>query len=101
LTLVILADIHGSLPVLEAIFADMHQQGRDGVIVASDLIRGPDDNAVIRLLQSVPTWIIRGNSTSPCCSWLPVKCRRGDTVSSSTPLCAGVWIIWMAARWPT
>ncbi len=34
----------------------------DGIIVAGDLIRGPDDNEVIQLLQTLPCWAIRGNT---------------------------------------
>jgi putative phosphoesterase len=62
LKLAVLADIHGNLPALEAVVHDMLRQGVTRILVAGDLTRGPDDNGVIRLLQTIPGWVIRGNT---------------------------------------
>lgn len=61
--LAVLADIHGNLPALEAVLADLQQYDVDGVIVAGDLVGGgPQSVEVIRLLRSLRAWMIRGNS---------------------------------------
>lgn len=61
--LAVLADIHGNLPALEAVLADLQQHDVDGVIVAGDLVgSGPHSVEVIRLLRSLRAWMIRGNS---------------------------------------
>jgi putative phosphoesterase len=58
----ILADIHGNLPALQAVLNDINQPVPDGVIVAGDFIGGPQPNETIRLLRSMRSWMIRGNS---------------------------------------
>jgi len=58
-----MADVHGNLPALEAVLADLQQYDVDGIIVAGDLIGGgPQSREVVRLLCSVSNWIIRGNN---------------------------------------
>jgi putative phosphoesterase len=60
--LMVMADIHGILPALQAVLKDVQQFNVDGVIVAGDLTRGPQPNETIRLLRSLSHWTIRGNS---------------------------------------
>ncbi len=61
--LAVLADVHGNLPALEAVLADVQQYNVDGIIVAGDLIGGgPQPVEVLRLLRSLRTWMIRGNN---------------------------------------
>ena len=60
--LVILSDVHGNLPALEAVLNHIGQPVPDGVIVAGDFIGGPQPNETIRLLRSMKGWMIRGNS---------------------------------------
>jgi len=50
-TLAILADIHGNLPALEAVSADMQPFAPDHVIVAGDLINGAPQNIGHYLIQ--------------------------------------------------
>jgi putative phosphoesterase len=59
--LAVLADIHGNLPALEAVLADIQQQRIDGIIVAGDFIGGAQPLETIQLLRSYKSWIIRGN----------------------------------------
>jgi len=47
-----LADVHGNLPALEAVLADLQPEKTDGMIVAGDLIGGPQPNETIQLLRS-------------------------------------------------
>ena len=56
----IMSDIHGNLPALEAVLADMPPV--EGIIVAGDFIGGPQPVETIRLLRSLNAQMIRGNS---------------------------------------
>ena len=61
--LAVLADIHGNLPALEAVLADVQQHEVDGIIVAGDIIGGgPQSVEAIRLLRLLDCWMIRGNN---------------------------------------
>jgi len=40
--LAILADVHGNLPALQAVLADVQRQNVDGIIVAGDTTGGPN-----------------------------------------------------------
>jgi putative phosphoesterase len=57
-----LADVHGNLPALEAVLADVRHHDVSGVIVAGDLVGGPRPLETIRLLRSLSSWIIQGNT---------------------------------------
>jgi putative phosphoesterase len=71
--LAVLSDIHGNLPALEAVLADVQQAGVDGVILAGDYTGGPRPAETIRLLRSLEGWAIRGNGDTSL-----VRYRRGD-----------------------
>jgi putative phosphoesterase len=58
----VLADVHGNLPALEAVLADLHHEITDGIIVAGDLTGGPQPNETIQLLRSLNSHMIVGNS---------------------------------------
>jgi putative phosphoesterase len=60
--LAILSDTHGNLPALEAVLADIKQQGGNHIVVAGDLVGGPKPVEAIRLLRDLDSWMIRGNS---------------------------------------
>ena len=60
--LALLSDIHGNLPALEAVIADLETQEVDHVVVAGDLISvGPDSVAVLEQVRSLGWTAIRGN----------------------------------------
>jgi predicted phosphodiesterase len=59
--LAILADTHGNLPALEAVLEDAEGYGPHGYIVAGDIIGGPQAVETLDLLQSLDSWMIRGN----------------------------------------
>jgi predicted phosphodiesterase len=59
--LAVIADIHGNLPALEAVLADIDCQGVDGIIAAGDYISGPRNQEVIDLLRRRARWMILGN----------------------------------------
>ena len=60
--LAVLADVHGNLPALEAVLADVRQWEVDGTIVAGDFGHGPQEIEVIDVLRSLDGWMIRGNA---------------------------------------
>lgn len=60
--LAVLADTHGNLPALEAVLADIGQRDVDHIVVAGDLVGGPNPIETIRLLRFLDSWMIRGNS---------------------------------------
>jgi putative phosphoesterase len=58
-----LYDIHGNLPALEAVLAEVREAGADRVVVGGDVLLGPMPRETLgRLLAlDVPTEFIRGN----------------------------------------
>lgn len=59
--LAILADIHGNLPALRAVLADVEQLGVDGMIVAGDFVDRPQPLEAVRAVQALGACVIRGN----------------------------------------
>ena len=88
--LAVLADIHGNLPALEAVLADLAQFEIDRIIVAGDhLAHGPNPAETIRLLRSLDAWMIRGNTDNRLLSY-----DAGDVPDE--------WYVshqWAALRW--
>lgn len=63
--LALLADVHGNLPALEALLADLQRYGDlAGILVAGDLLGAPHDRETIQLLRRAGAIVIRGNSDS-------------------------------------
>jgi putative phosphoesterase len=58
----VMADVHGNLPALEAVLEDMARHRVDQLLVAGDLVGGPQPNEVMRRLQSRGARMILGNS---------------------------------------
>ena len=58
----ILADIHGNLPALEAVRADLARVAPDVVIVAGDVInRGPQSKACLQAIRATGWTVLFGN----------------------------------------
>ncbi|MGG1551440.1 metallophosphoesterase family protein [Paenibacillus ferrarius] len=58
----IISDIHGNLPALEAVLADIKQRGVSRIVCLGDLVgKGPDSAAVVDLLQTVCETVVQGN----------------------------------------
>ena len=58
-----LYDIHGNLPALEAVLADVSKAGVDQVVVGGDVVPGPLPRETLARLRDlgVPTWFVHGN----------------------------------------
>lgn len=59
--LAVLADVHGNLPALEAVLADVKQQAVDGMIIAGDFLDRPQPLEAVRAVQALDACVIRGN----------------------------------------
>jgi putative phosphoesterase len=67
-----LYDIHGNLPALEAVIADVRAAGVDRIVVGGDVVPGPMPRETIaRLLDlDLPMQFIRGNGDRETLSWM-------------------------------
>ena len=59
-----LYDIHGNLPALEAVLADVEREGVDAIVIGGDIAAGPPQpREVVELVRSLPNaHVIRGNA---------------------------------------
>jgi putative phosphoesterase len=60
--LAVIADIHGSLPSLEAVLREIHALSVDGLLVAGDMTCGPNSAEVLQRLQEEGAWMVLGNN---------------------------------------
>jgi putative phosphoesterase len=57
-----ISDIHGNLPALEAVLAEIASEGIDGIVVVGDTISGPWPAEVFDRLDAVGAKHVRGNA---------------------------------------
>jgi predicted phosphodiesterase len=74
--LAVLADIHGNLPALEAVLADVAAAGADRIVLNGDIADGPFPGETLRLLAELgpDTVWLRGNGDR----WLAEGVRHAD-----------------------
>lgn len=61
-TLAVIADLHGNLPALEAVLADLERVQPDAVVIAGDFVnRGPESHAVVARAARLGFPAISGN----------------------------------------
>ena len=61
-SIAILSDVHGNMPALEAVLADLREQAVDEVLVGGDLVgRGPEGSRVARRIRGLGWSCVRGN----------------------------------------
>ena len=61
-TIAVLADVHGNMPALEAVLADIERQRPDEILVGGDLVgRGPEGSRVVATIRDAGWPTIRGN----------------------------------------
>ena len=65
-------DIHGNLPALEAVLADIQRIGVDQIVIGGDVVPGPMSRAALALLLDlgVPYHFIRGNGEREILAWM-------------------------------
>jgi predicted phosphodiesterase len=91
-----LYDIHGNLPALEAVLAEVRTLVVDAIVVGGDVLPGPFPRECLELLGStgVPTEFIHGNGESAA-----IEARRGGSIES-VPDAFRPWVQWSAAQLP-
>jgi putative phosphoesterase len=57
----VIADIHGILPAMDAMLDEISKEKIEGIIVAGDMISGPNSVEVVNKLRQHNCWMIRGN----------------------------------------
>jgi predicted phosphodiesterase len=57
-----ISDIHGNLPALEAVLAEIETEDVDAIVVPGDTISGPWAAEVFDLLQQLDAICVRGNA---------------------------------------
>ena len=57
-----ISDIHGNLPALEAVLADIEREGVDQIVVAGDTVSGPWPAEVFDLLDAAGARFVHGNA---------------------------------------
>lgn len=57
-----LSDIHGNLPALEAVLADVEHEGVDAVVIPGDTVSGPWPVEVCDAVTGLATHVVRGNA---------------------------------------
>jgi putative phosphoesterase len=57
-----LYDIHGNLPALSAVLADIEREGIETVVIGGDIAWGPFPSQTVVLLQTLHAYFIRGNA---------------------------------------
>jgi putative phosphoesterase len=57
-----ISDIHGNLPALEAVLADIESEGIKRIVVAGDTVSGPWPAEVYDVLEEVGATHVRGNA---------------------------------------
>lgn len=75
----VLADVHGNLPALEAVLADIESQGVDRVVINGDLAnRGPDTAAVFARLAEALEGATLGNHDDLMLMWAGKRGNRSE-----------------------
>src|SRR5215204_6070527 len=64
MTVAVLCDIHGNLPALNAVLAELHDDAPDAVVIGGDVAAGPMPLEVLAVLRTLPWPVhwLRGNA---------------------------------------
>jgi putative phosphoesterase len=101
----VLADIHGNLPALRAVLADVDRAGADALVVAGDVVAGPLVRESLELLygRSEPVHWISGNSEREALAVYdggpPADTPAGEAAAWSAHALDGHWRDALAS-WP-
>jgi predicted phosphodiesterase len=101
----VIADLHGNLPALDAVLADLEQVQPDRIVVAGDFVnRGPQSRAVLERIAPSGFPAISGNHDTWLCSlahdvgrpdgwetswWTPVRLATAELTPE--------WVAWLEA----
>jgi putative phosphoesterase len=93
----VLSDIHGNLPALQAVLADLEREDVDRVVVAGDTIPGPWPVEVLDTVLGLDPAIVHGNAERHVLA-------REDRLGPLAPWCAaelGAERLRIVAGWPS
>ncbi len=96
----IISDIHGNLPALEAVLAEIDQEGVDQIINVGDTLGGPLESARtadLLMLRQIP--MIAGNHERQLLTFPPEKLGQSDVCTASE--ISSVHRAWLASAPPT
>jgi putative phosphoesterase len=68
-----LYDVHGNVPALEAVLADVEREGVDAIVFGGDLFLGPQPAETAALVRSVEAAFVRGNCDREPDEWTRSK----------------------------
>lgn len=82
-----LYDVHGNVPALEAVLAEVEREGVDQIVFGGDLFLGPFPAETAALVRTVDAKFVRGNCEREPDEWTRAK-LDGETIawSQSWPL---------------
>jgi predicted phosphodiesterase len=105
----VIADLHGNLPALDAVLADLERVQPDRIVVAGDFVnRGPQSRAVLERIAPYGFPAISGNHDTWLCAlargatrpdgwetpwWTPVRLATAELTPE--------WVDWLVALPPT
>lgn len=80
-------DIHGSLPALEAVLAEIEEEGVDEGVVGGDVVPGPMPRESLSTLLDLPLPVrfFRGNGENDLLTLHQAAIRPGPRCGSATP----------------
>lgn len=59
---VVMSDLHGNVPALEAVLADIEKREIEEIFILGDLVgKGPHSDQIVDLIQNIEATVIRGN----------------------------------------
>ena len=91
----VISDVHGNLPALQAVLADIAGRGCDVLVNLGDLVSGPLWPAeTLSLLMATPALTIRGNHERQL---LEPKERMGESDRSAHAVLDADQLAWIAA----
>jgi putative phosphoesterase len=68
-----LYDVHGNVPALEAVLADVEREGVDAIVFGGDVFLGPQPAETAALVRSVEAAFVRGNCDREPDEWTRSK----------------------------
>ena len=68
-----LYDVHGNLPALEAVLAEVAREGVDAIVCGGDVCAGPLPQECLDALRSVGALFVRGNADRELAGWPAAK----------------------------
>jgi predicted phosphodiesterase len=73
-----LYDVHGNLPALEAVLAEVAREGVDAIVCGGDVCAGPLPQECLDRLRALDAVFVRGNGDRALAEWPASRLREDD-----------------------